>query len=341
VRRVLTALAFAVICAGCEEQRAPAASAVGSISGEGAIRRGVGPECADTWSVETADGDLLWPVNDPALQIDGLRVRFTARKNEGAMSLCMAGTNVDFTQIERERAAPEPSGEPARSDAAGFVNKVWQVDRSSSAAPGTLYVFLSEGTLIVTSPNEKPMVGSWSAESGRLTMVEEGLRYEVDVLRLTPDRFEIRSLNPGESVEISLVPAEVRSPLAARAEGAEPPGGDAPDGIWKTAWLLEDLGGAGVIDSAQATLEFPEEGRAAGRATCNRFFASVTVSGGSIRFSAIGSTRMACPEEALANQEAKYLKALEGAERFAIEGTALEIHSRGMTEPLRFTRTSP
>jgi heat shock protein HslJ len=160
-------------------------------------------------------------VEDPALHTDGLRVRFEARKNEGAMSLCMAGTNVTFTSIERI------------PDAAG---------------------------------------------------------------------------SPGE--------------------------------IWNTAWRLVDPGGAGVIDDAEATLEFPEQGRAVGRSTCNRFFAIVAVTGDSIRFSGIGSTRMACAEP-LASQEAKYLRALESAERFAIEGNALAIHSRDLPAPLRFTRTSP
>ncbi len=257
-----------------------------------------------------------------------------------AIVLAAICAGCDEQETPTAGAAPDPSGGPARSDAAGFVNKVWQVEGSSSVATETLYVFLSEGTLLVTSPHEKPMLGSWSFEHGRLTMVEEGLPYQVDVLRLTPDRFEIRSHNPSEPVDISLVPAEPSSPLVSQGAGAAADDTAAADGIWNTAWLLEDLGGAGVIDRAQATLEFPEEGSAAGRGTCNRFFANVTVSGASIRFSAIGATRMACAE-ALANQEASYFKALEGAERFAIEGAALAIHSRGMAKPLRFSRMNP
>ena len=118
----------------------------------------------------------------------------------------------------------------------------------------------------------------------------------------------------------------------------EPPAA-APSGIWNTAWRLTDLGGGGVIDGAEATLEFPEEGRAVGRGSCNRFFAIVAVSGESMRFSGIGSTRMAC-EEPIATQEANYLKALESAERFAIEGDALVIHSTALPEPLRCARAS-
>ena len=113
-----------------------------------------------------------------------------------------------------------------------------------------------------------------------------------------------------------------------------------PVGLWNTAWRLEDLGGIGAIDDGEVTLEFPEEGKAAGHGTCNRYFATVTVTADAIRFSGIGSTRMACPE-ALANQETNYLKALESAESFVIEGTSLAIHSRDLPAPLLFSRITP
>ena len=89
-----------------------------------------------------------------------------------------------------------------------FVNRVWRVGTSSSVAPGTLYVFLAEGTLVITSPNGKPALGTWKYESGALTMVEEGIPYKVDVLQLSKDEFKIRSHNPGKPVEITLVSAD-------------------------------------------------------------------------------------------------------------------------------------
>jgi len=111
-------------------------------------------------------------------------------------------------------------------------------------------------------------------------------------------------------------------------------------GLWGTAWRLDDLGGAGVLDRAQATLEFPEAGKAAGSGSCNRFFGTVRISGESISFSALGATQMACAEP-VGMQEAKYLKALQDAERFAFDGPALLIYSKGMAKPLRFVRMSP
>jgi putative lipoprotein len=110
--------------------------------------------------------------------------------------------------------------------------------------------------------------------------------------------------------------------------------------LWNTAWRLEDLGGLGAVDGAEATLEFPEEGKAAGKGTCNRFFATVAVAGDSIHFSEIGATRMSCAEP-LANQETNYLKALERAESFVIEGASLAIRSRDLPSPLLFSRIEP
>lgn len=78
---------------------------------------------------------------------------------------------------------------------------------STSVAAGTLYVFLADGTLVITATTGKPALGRWSARGDVLTMVEEGIPYEVDVLELSADEFTIRSHNPGEPVVITLVPA--------------------------------------------------------------------------------------------------------------------------------------
>jgi hypothetical protein len=102
-------------------------------------------------------------------------------------------------------AAPPPA--PNATAPVGFVNRVWKVEKSSSVSPDTLYVFLSDGTLVVTSPHGKPSLGTWKSEGGKLTMVEEGLSYPVDVLALDASRFSIRSHNPGEPVDIEMVPA--------------------------------------------------------------------------------------------------------------------------------------
>jgi hypothetical protein len=85
-----------------------------------------------------------------------------------------------------------------------FVDRVWEVASSSGVATGTLYVFLSEGTLVIASPNSKPSLGSWTFKDGQLTMVEESIPYRVDILSLDDHELAIRSHNPGSPVEIRL-----------------------------------------------------------------------------------------------------------------------------------------
>lgn len=104
-------------------------------------------------------------------------------------------------------------------------------------------------------------------------------------------------------------------------------------------WALVDLEG-GPADHGQATLTFPEAGKIAGSGSCNRFFGSAEINGDAIKFSAMGSTRMACPEEIM-NQESKYLEALQAAERFEWKDPYLLIYCKGIEKPLRFTRTAP
>ena len=84
----------------------------------------------------------------------------------------------------------------------GFVNRVWVVAESEQVAAGALRVFLSDGTLVMSSPNSTPLLGTWSYTDGRLRITEEGLEYEVDILQLTGDTFRIRIHSPGEPIEI-------------------------------------------------------------------------------------------------------------------------------------------
>jgi putative lipoprotein len=104
-----------------------------------------------------------------------------------------------------------------------------------------------------------------------------------------------------------------------------------------SAWRLEDLAGAGTPDRVEATIEFPEAGRVAGSASCNRFFGYFETSGASLTIARLGATKKLCPP-ALMDHETKYLRALEGAERYAIEGTTLTVYSRGLDKPLRFVK---
>lgn len=95
------------------------------------------------------------------------------------------------------------------------MNRVWRVADSSAVAPGQLYVFLSEGTLVVAATTGTPSLGTWQRTGDGLTMVEDGRPYRVEILSLTGAEFRIRSHNPGEPVDIRLVPADDATAAAA------------------------------------------------------------------------------------------------------------------------------
>ncbi|TWI01877.1 hypothetical protein IP90_02437 [Luteimonas cucumeris] len=106
--------------------------------------------------------------------------------------------------------ATQASTAPAVADDAlpAFVGKVWQVQESSAIAPGTRYSFLVDGRLVIDAEGGTPGYGKWTYENGALTMIEEGVSYPTDILKLDATTFQIRSHNPGEPVTITLVPAE-------------------------------------------------------------------------------------------------------------------------------------
>jgi heat shock protein HslJ len=226
-------------------------------------------------------------------------------------------------------SAPERQAAPA-----SFVNTVWAVSDSKQVEIGSLRVFLSDGTLVMASPNSKPALGSWRESGGRLSITEDGQSYDVDVLELTESSFRIRMHSPGEPVEILFKPAD----RAALPKAQEAPAGTAAGAaLWGSRWRLEDLGGAGVVDGVEATLEFPSQGRASGSGSCNRFNGAVKVDGGRIAFSGIAATRRACPEAAM-NQESAYFAALGKVARYESDGANLYLYVAETEAPLRFIR---
>jgi heat shock protein HslJ len=113
-----------------------------------------------------------------------------------------------------------------------------------------------------------------------------------------------------------------------------------PEPLWGSEWQLQAIGAQPTLPQSAATLAFPQTGQVAGHGSCNRFFGSVEVERDRIRFSPLGSTKMACPGGA-SEQESRYLGALQKAQRYEVQGDTLLIHAQGMDQPLRFVRTTP
>ncbi len=107
-------------------------------------------------------------------------------------------------------APPAASGESAAGAAhqpvPDFANRIWKVAKGSAGDPGTFYVFLSDGSMLITSPHGTPALGSWHYSGEVLTLVEEGLPHQATVLQATLDTLAIRIAGPGQPVAMTFVP---------------------------------------------------------------------------------------------------------------------------------------
>lgn len=85
-------------------------------------------------------------------------------------------------------------------------------------------------------------------------------------------------------------------------------------------WLAEDIGGAGVIDNLQSTLQLSEDGSVSGTGGCNNFAGKAILAGDAISFGPLAATRMACVP-AVNDQEAKFFDALSKTQSWRIDAT--------------------
>jgi len=105
-----------------------------------------------------------------------------------------------------------------------------------------------------------------------------------------------------------------------------------------TSWLVETMAGRAVLGETELTLRFGGNERISGNAGCNSFHGSFQLSGESLSFGPLASTRKACPEEILA-QETGFLAALASTEQVSIEGgKILLLQPEGGGKPIRLRR---
>ena len=147
------------------------------------------------------------------------------------------------------------------------------------------------------------------------------------------------------TVEPTAAPTATTEPTTEPAETAEPatptPEGDTSV-LAGTAWTLVSFGPAGaeepVVPGSEVTLTFDAAGQAGGSGGCNSYGGSYQTDGDNITFGEIVSTLMACTDDALNEQESRFLAALGSASTFALEGDNLTIGYDGGQGVLNFVR---
>jgi heat shock protein HslJ len=118
----------------------------------------------------------------------------------------------------------------------------------------------------------------------------------------------------------------------------------APADVYVGSWAATGINnGREAVVSPEAgsvvTLELAADGNVSGAATCNRFRGTYAVDEETISFMALATTRMACPSEALAAQEAAYLAALAAAVTWDVSGDRLDLRDARGAMQATFRRT--
>ncbi|MBL3555848.1 MULTISPECIES: META domain-containing protein [Marinobacter] len=186
----------------------------------------------------------------------------------------------------------------------------------------------------------------WRAivEPGQLVLERMGespveLRYETTRRSATGRTFRA----DGEGIRITLVtarqlcrdsmtgmpyPNQVR--LEVNGEPSRGCGGDPERLLQGDEWVVEDIGGAGLIDSSRVTIDFLSANRVAGNASCNQFKGNWSLTGEGLGLTRMASTSKNCTP-ALMNQESRFLSLLADITRFDIgrHGELLLISSEG------------
>jgi hypothetical protein len=107
--------------------------------------------------------------------------------------------------------APQRGSLPPRaaSRPPELVGKVW-MSTDTSAAPGTLRIFLPDGTLVMDSCWETYRLARWRAiDDRRIEWMEDTARIQAQIIELTDERLQLRLQLVGEVKEQTYRPAQV------------------------------------------------------------------------------------------------------------------------------------
>lgn len=96
-----------------------------------------------------------------------------------------------------------------------------------------------------------------------------------------------------------------------------------------TRWRLTEVGGRRAVDgeaSGHAYVQFERDGgRVSGSTGCNQLTGSFSGSASTLRFQPGTTTRMACLDRQISQQELAFLGALQSTERYEITGNTLTL----------------
>ncbi len=106
---------------------------------------------------------------------------------------------------------------------------------------------------------------------------------------------------------------------------------EAAEPLFDRTWVAQEVKGLPVAPQVQSSLQVAPDGKVSGHTGCNGYFGSVIIDGQAMSFGNLGSTRIACPEPAM-SQEDRLLSALDGTRGYRLQdGNLLLLDGAGET----------
>ena len=99
-----------------------------------------------------------------------------------------------------------------------------------------------------------------------------------------------------------------------------PPTTSAPS-LANSSWKVVEVAGNAVAEPSQATLAFDDAGQVSGATPCNRYSATVMLSGNSMTFSPLTTERIACTDTTRLGEEAEFLSDIQGVKSFEMDAS--------------------
>jgi hypothetical protein len=135
----------------------------------------------------------------------GLRSAVFALFALGALASCSQRQGPIDSPAQTGTAAPSPSTTESR-----LTGKVWLVTAPAGRAPGSLYIFLTDGTLMMASCAETYRLATWQLQGDDRLLVTEDptTSYIVRVVDLGGRDLRLRLELVGENVDLELRAAD-------------------------------------------------------------------------------------------------------------------------------------
>lgn len=109
-----------------------------------------------------------------------------------------------------------------------------------------------------------------------------------------------------------------------------------------TSWRVVELRSVAVVDTIAPTLLFDSAGQVSGVTGCNRYTGTATLSGKTLTFSPLATTRMACIDTTRMAQEQQFLGDMQGVRGYELSGDArLRLQDANGATVILLTRLTP